>query len=57
MVQLQRKGFKQFSQEERVEIYRFLREGLTMREIGRRLERSHTSISREITRNGIDYGW
>lgn len=57
MVQLQRKGFRQITQEERVEIYSFLREGLTIREIGRRLERSHTSILREIARNGIDYGW
>lgn len=57
MVRIQRKGFRQFSQEERVEIYVFLHEGLTMREIWRRLGRSHTSISREIARNGIDYGW
>lgn len=57
MVQIKRKGFRQITQEERVEIYSFLREGLTMREIWRRLERSHTSISREIVRNGIDYGW
>jgi transposase, IS30 family len=57
MVQLQRKGFRQISQEERVEIYTFLREGLTMREIWRRIDRSHTSILREIARNGIDYGW
>jgi len=57
MVHKQWKGFRQFSQEERVEIYSFLREWLSMREIGRRLDRSHSSISREIDRNGIDYGW
>lgn len=57
MVHKQRNGFRQISQEERVEIYSFLREGLSYREIGRRLERSHTSISREVARNGIDYGW
>jgi transposase, IS30 family len=57
MAHIQRKGFRQITQEERVEIYSFFREGLRMREIGRRLERSHTSISREIARNGIDYGW
>lgn len=53
----QRNGFRQIKQEERVEIYTFLREGLSIREIGRRMWRSHSSICREITRNGIDYGW
>lgn len=57
MVHSKRNGFRQFSQEERVEICIFLREWLSMREIWRRLERNHTSISREISRNGIDYGW
>jgi transposase, IS30 family len=57
MMHRQRKGFRQFSQEERVEIYVCLREWLTYREIWRRMERSHSSISREIHRNGIDYGW
>ena len=42
------------SQEERVEIYCFLREGLSYREIGRRIWRHHTVISRECRRNSID---
>ena len=54
MVHKQRNGFKQIIQEERVEIYTFLREGLSCREIARKLKRSHTSISREIARNSID---
>ena len=54
MMQKQRNGFKQIIQEERVEIYTLLREGLSCRDIARKLERSHTSISREIARNSID---
>ena len=54
MVHTQRNGFRQIKQEERVEIYTLLREGLSCREIARKLERSHTSISREIARNSID---
>lgn len=44
------------SQEERIEIYRFLREGLSYREIGRRMWRHHTVITREYRRNSIDKG-
>ena len=49
-------GYKHINQEERVEIYVFLREWLSKREIGRRLNRSHTTISREIKRNSLDKG-
>jgi transposase, IS30 family len=57
MVHRQENGFRQITQEERVEIYVWLGEWLSYREIWRRMERSHSSISREIERNGIDYGW
>lgn len=58
MVQTQRKGFRQITQEERVEIYRYLKMGIkSNREIGRRIWRHHTTIGREIERNSIDYGW
>jgi len=45
------------SQEKRVEIYAFLREWLSFREIWRRLCVCHTTISREIKRNSIDKWW
>lgn len=57
VAQKQRKGFAQLSQEERIEIYSFLREWLSFREIGERLKRHHTTISREIHRNSRDYWW
>lgn len=57
MVHKQQHWFRQITQEERVEIYTFLREDVSIREIGRRLHRHHSSISREIKRNSIDYGW
>lgn len=57
MVQKQRNGFRQITQEERVEIGYLVRSGKKFREIGRELGRHHTTISREIERNGIDCGW
>ena len=57
MVHTQRNGFRQIKQEERVEIYTLLREGLSCRQIAKKLERSHTTISREITRNSVDQAW
>lgn len=56
MAQLQQHTFSQLSQEERVEIYTFLREGVSLREISRRLQRHHTTISREVSRNSKDFG-
>lgn len=42
--------------EERYVIYHLILYGLSYREIGRRLNRHHTSISREINRNRPTYG-
>ncbi len=47
----------QLTQEERVTIYGFIQLKLSYREMGRRLCRPHTTISREIERNSIDKGW
>ena len=44
---------RHLTQEERVEIYVFLHEWLSLREIWRRLWRPHSTISREIKRNSI----
>ena len=44
-----------FSEHERYVIYHLKLYGLSLREIGRRLGRHHTSISREIERNGSPY--
>jgi len=43
--------YGQLSQNERLEIYHFNRQGLSIREIGRRLTRAASTISREIRRN------
>jgi len=51
------KQFTQLSQEERVEIYSFLREWFSYREIGDRLSRHHTTIMREVLRNWVDIWW
>lgn len=47
--------YKHFSLEERERIFAFKQEGLSLREIAKRLGRSHTSLSRELRRN-IKYG-
>lgn len=55
---MQSKGnvYRHLNQEQRIEIYSFLREWLSYREMWRRLLVSHTTISREIKRNSIDKG-
>lgn len=57
MMQIQINGFRQLSQEKRVEIYGYFREWLSCREIWRRMGVAHTTISREIKRNSIDLWW
>lgn len=45
------------TQEERVKIYGYIQLKLSLREMWRRLWRSHTTILKEINRNGIDKWW
>ncbi|MGB0911841.1 MAG: transposase [Nitrospirales bacterium] len=45
------KQYRHLDHKERTLIYWWRNEQLTLREIGRRLRRSHTSISRELKRN------
>ncbi len=45
------KDYKHFDHKERTLIYWWRKEKLSLREIGRRLRRSHTSVSRELQRN------
>lgn len=47
----QQRQFKQLAIEEREAIQELLRDGCSLREIGRRLGREHTSISRELKKN------
>ncbi|HRU50208.1 MAG TPA: IS30 family transposase [Candidatus Absconditabacterales bacterium] len=56
MVQTQGCKKGQITQEERVKIYGYIQLNLSLREMGRRLGRQHTSISKEIDRNSIDKG-
>lgn len=53
---MQRKNnrYSHLNQEKRIEIYVYLREWLSYREMWKRLKISHTTISREINRNKID---
>lgn len=44
--------YKQISNEEREKIYLYLHEGKGYREIGRLMKRHHTTIQREVARNG-----
>lgn len=46
----------QLSQEERVEIYKYVSMWCSYREIWRRMGVAHTTISREISRNSLDLG-
>jgi IS30 family transposase len=46
------KNYSHFDHKERTLIYWWRKEPLSLREMGRRLRRSHTSISRELKRNG-----
>lgn len=48
-------SYHHFSEHERYVIYHLKLYGLSLREIGRRLGRHHTNISREIKRNGSPY--
>lgn len=57
MVQKQEYRKWQLTQKERVEIYSYLKQGLSYRKIWQELNRSHTTISREIKRNSIDKWW
>ena len=43
--------YRHFDHKERTLIYWWRKEKLSLREIGRRLRRSHTSVSRELRRN------
>lgn len=49
------KEYSQLSLEERERLYGWQKQRLSLREIGRRLRRSHTSLSRELRRN-VRYG-
>lgn len=52
------KPYTHLEMKERTLIYWWLKEGLSIREIGRRLKRSHTTISRELRRNQwFTSGW
>jgi len=48
-------SYTHFSEQERYVIYHLKLYGLSLREIGRHLDRHHTSISREIERNGSSH--
>jgi len=48
-------SYQHFSEHERYVIYHLKLYGLSLREIGRRLDRHHTSISREIKRNNFSH--
>lgn len=47
--------YKRLSSKEREEIFLLLNQGLSIREIGRRLGRNHGSISREVSQTSGDY--
>ncbi len=47
------KQYKQLDMDERIEIARLRREGISVCEIGRQLGRHHTTISRELGRNAL----
>ena len=49
-----KKGYTHFTIYEREKILQYRSEGCSYREIGRRLERSHTSVIDEIKRNSFD---
>lgn len=49
--------YQHINAKERHSLMYLLQMNLSYREIGRRLNRSHTSISREVKRNGRQYGW
>lgn len=49
------KKYKQLELAEREQLFGWQKEGVSLREIGRRLNRSHSSLSRELRRN-VRYG-
>lgn len=49
--------YQHINVKERYSLMYLLQMNLSYREIGRRLNRSHTSISREVKRNGRQYPW
>ena len=49
-------AYHQFTQNERVALMYLSQVGLSYREIGRRLKRSHSTIVRELKRNGRAFG-
>jgi len=49
------KAYTRLSQAEREQIFLWLHNGMSMREIGRRLGRTHTTISRELVQTHGDY--
>lgn len=51
MHEINNNNYTHLSQEERIEIYVWLREWLSVRWIAKKLNRSHSTISREINRN------
>lgn len=55
MVLKQYNSFKHINQDERIEIYKSLSQWLSIRKIAYLLNRSHSSISREINRNTTNF--
>lgn len=55
VMQTKNNNYKHLNQEERIEIYTLLSQWKSLRKIWTILQRSHSSISREIKRNSIDY--
>ena len=49
-------SYNHLNTRERMSLFYFLQMNLSIREIGRRLNRSHTTISREIRRNQRPFG-
>jgi transposase, IS30 family len=49
------KGYKQLTLVEREKLYGMQKEGMSLRDIAKKLKRSHTTLSREFSRN-IKYG-
>ena len=49
------KSFEHLNQEKRIEIYTYLHKGLSYRKIASLIWVSHSTISREVSRNSIDY--
>lgn len=50
------RGYKHMNLHERVELFSFLQAGLSLRTIGRKLGRCHSTLSRELARNSFVSG-